>query len=626
MRLNRVEIKNFRSIRDITLGFDPACRVLVGINESGKSNILKALAFLDDEYLPSRKEDLREALPDESPISESYVRFVFSFEKQDTDTLIKDVSTRVLAADTNPEIVVLNGSPVTVAGYCATKQEGLYVVDILREDKSYKRWIDSAQILPGWKKPTKLCPSDFKVTVAAVDTLLTAFKLIRSMDFPEIPSEYLENATVDDFANLCGSFITGIVKENVPEAIFWEYDEGNLLPNSVAIQEFSDDPDTCIPLQNMFILAGYSDIAKSIEKARAGSDNQFQNFLNGISKKTTNHFRNVWKEYDKVEFALRLDADSIIPGVKEQNTLDFSKRSDGFKRFVTFLLLISVNVKTDSLTDTLLLIDEPEIGLHPSGARYLRDELIKISKTNFVVYSTHSIFMIDSGEIERHVIVKKDNEITTIEQVKVSNISDEEVLYNALGHSIFSVLKETNVIFEGWKDKRLFQVYLVGAPSTIKRKFQDVGITHAKGVASIKTITPMIELANRTCIIISDGDNAAKQAQRQHHAEGGFGEWKTYQDVDSTIVAITGEDFVKSEFIAQQVDACLLGASMPNFTKSLLPDRNKLLALKQWLVSNSMSKEQAEQKVAEVKDAIFENLESSHIESSYKKLANGILP
>lgn len=55
MRLKSVEIRNFRSINDITVDFDPTCRVLVGINESGKSNILNALALLSDDNDPDKK-------------------------------------------------------------------------------------------------------------------------------------------------------------------------------------------------------------------------------------------------------------------------------------------------------------------------------------------------------------------------------------------------------------------------------------------------------------------------------------------------------------------------------------------------------------------------------------------
>lgn len=251
--------------------------------------------------------------------------------------------------------------------------------------------------------------------------------------------------------------------------------------------------------------------------------------------------------------------------------------------------MISVNVKTDDLTDTLLLIDEPEISLHPSGARYLREELIKISKTNYVVYSTHSIFMIDSGDISRHYIVKKKDEITTIEPAKDSNIADEEVLYNALGHSVFAVLKEKNLIFEGWNDKCLFSVALQGATTALKNKYKDFGMCHAKGVGTIKTITPMIELAQRECLIISDSDKPAKDQQKMYRQEKGFGEWKHYQDIDASLVANTGEDFIKNDFITKQVKAILVGSSMPVFDQTVLSDKDKLASISKWLTNNGMT-------------------------------------
>ena len=82
MKLSYVNIKNFRSIQDIKMDFDPPCRVLVGINESGKSNIINALALLNDDYVPVKSEDLREALPNENEIKESYVRFVLNSRKK----------------------------------------------------------------------------------------------------------------------------------------------------------------------------------------------------------------------------------------------------------------------------------------------------------------------------------------------------------------------------------------------------------------------------------------------------------------------------------------------------------------------------------------------------------------
>ena len=76
--------------------------------------------------------------------------------------------------------------------------------------------------------------------------------------------------------------------------------------------------------------------------------------------------------------------------------------------------MISVQNKSKQISGNILIIDEPEIGLHPSGVQFLRQELERISKNNLVMIATHSIFMIDNNIIDRHFIVEKENEITAI--------------------------------------------------------------------------------------------------------------------------------------------------------------------------------------------------------------------
>lgn len=281
-----------------------------------------------------------------------------------------------------------------------------------------------------------------------------------------------------------------------------------------------------------------------------------------------------------------------------------------------------VNVKTEDLNNTLLLIDEPEIGLHPSGARYLRNELIRISKTNYVVYSTHSIFMIDPGDIGRHYIVKKNKEITELSKAQESNVADEEVLLNALGHSVFAILKDKNVIFEGWNDKKLCQVALQGASKDLIGKFSDYGMCHARGVGTIKTITPMIELANRRCVIVSDSDQPARNQQKEYKREKGYGKWLTYQDIDSSIAAVTGEDFIDNEMIAKHINTVLKSAGMPQFDSAELPSNNKIAYIQGWLQKNGMDNGQAKEAIREIKGRIFEKLTLNEIDTSYTKLLN----
>ncbi len=84
MEFNRIDIINFRSIESETICFDPKCRVLVGINESGKSNILMALSLLDEDTPPTSG-DVRESLPEEPEIHDSFVRFVFVLNDVDSN-------------------------------------------------------------------------------------------------------------------------------------------------------------------------------------------------------------------------------------------------------------------------------------------------------------------------------------------------------------------------------------------------------------------------------------------------------------------------------------------------------------------------------------------------------------
>ena len=359
MILDQVQIKNFRSIQDTTIKFAPPCRVLVGINESGKSNILRAMALLDDDIKPHRNTDLREALPDESTIEHSHVWFIFRFEKNESDILYESVLKQILTSAKNPEIVSSGETRYRVKEFCATRNQGLYIVNILKETKYFTSWTlpEQHQLIDGWKKPTTACPSDYATYIKDKSYNLADYKFVRAKDFPDVPELYLEDATIDDLSQLIRVALVEITKDALPDTLFWEYDEDNLLPNSIKIDAFINDPLTCIPLQNMFLLSGITDIKIDVQVARKGTDNQFQNYLDRIARKTTAHFKSVWKEYKNIEFSLRFHSDFIVPGIKETNVHDFERRSDGFKRFVTFLLLISVKVKVQELHNTLLLID-----------------------------------------------------------------------------------------------------------------------------------------------------------------------------------------------------------------------------------------------------------------------------
>ena len=126
MHLQRVEIKNYRSIGDATVYFSPRCRVLVGINESGKTNILSALSLLDKENEP-KPSDLREFRPDEPYDQEAHVEFYFSIKPHELSTVYNDLIQNSVFEKPNTPVIRLNEHDLTLKTiYTIEKHAGIY--------------------------------------------------------------------------------------------------------------------------------------------------------------------------------------------------------------------------------------------------------------------------------------------------------------------------------------------------------------------------------------------------------------------------------------------------------------------------------------------------------------------
>jgi AAA ATPase domain len=239
---------------------------------------------------------------------------------------------------------------------------------------------------------------------------------VRAAPNMSITEPAFERATLKDIAAIHSDLVAKHVAANLPKCIFWKYADQYLLPSSIDVASFCATPDTCIPLKSMFELAGYeaATLAATLTQAQAQGHHRYVQILEKTANKASEHIRQVWKDYKSVRVRLESHGATLSPVIVDEVVpLDMANRSDGFKRFVSFLLQVSAKVRTEELKDTLILIDEPEIALHPSGARNLMRELIEIGKSNTVVYSTHSIFMIDKNVIGRHLVVEKKKEVTT---------------------------------------------------------------------------------------------------------------------------------------------------------------------------------------------------------------------
>ena len=360
---------------------------------------------------------------------------------------------------------------------------------------------------------------------------------------------------ISEYENICSNLLTKYIQDNLPSVYYWSYSNKYLLPSSVVIEDFKNNPSICVPLKNIFELADYTDIKNDFINAQK-EDGDYINLLYRVSEIATENFAKKWPDLQNVRFELTPDGLNIRIKVKEQSSYNMEDRSDGFKKFVSILLMLSTQVECGEIENCIILVDEPDNSLYPTGAKYLRDELINISENNYVIYSTHNPFMIDKHNIERHIMVRKEKDITIFQKANSSRYTDDEVLLNAIGTSSFEYLRENNIIFEGWSDCKFFNIALKSKSSTHKdliQYFKNFGKAFSHGAPDIKHLTPLLMLANKNVIIFTDSDTGSNEAKKSYKSNNGYKNenWFTFENLggmkDETI-----EDYVGNKELLQK--------------------------------------------------------------------------
>jgi len=607
MHLKYCYINNFRSIKELKVTFDNNFQILVGFNEAGKSNILKSLSLINPDVLPD-EDDVRDPGHDEEPVDVSFLRFIFGLEAFETNKIFNNIKPKFKAKNIGCPIFLKNKKELSIEGLCGLKKEGIYKVNILDKSKHGQYWtiLEKDYSSTGnWKK----VPSDW-IGYENFDD--SDFQYICVHDYPKYEEDGdLEEVSIGDVHSIIGSEVCNLVVGSLPKCIVWTYAESNILPNEVDIEAFSSDPDTCEPLRNIFYLGGYDDIKKTITDAQSKT-NGIRNLLKKLSSNATSHLNSVWPEYKSISINLIENGDYIDMGIEDKfNIYSLSRRSDGFKRFITFLLMISAKVKADYLSNTIILIDEPDIGLHPTGVQFLRKELEKISKNNVLVVSSHSIFMIDKERIDRHLIVKKEDEITNVTIGSVSDILDEEVLYRALGFSFVDLLKRKNIVFEGWRDKHAFQRWLRSASvsSATKSEWKDIGMMHALGAKDVARVSSLLEGFGREYFILTDSDKPSLDWKKRFEGDG---KWLTYHDLGFDDKE-TIEDFIDSSYINKMISKVLQNEQI-NADESFQDCATFNAKIKHLRTTMSLSKDDSSRLGNLIKNQIFQDMPPKFID------------
>ena len=404
--LSKITIKNFKSIKNQAFELS-AFTPMVGYNNAGKSNILEAIKWL------LRKSSLAEA------------SFNDTSQPVEIEGVISGISQTIL--DQLPE-----NQKTAIQPFLAT--DSISIKRIQQQPN-----VAVAQIRLLVKDPANIgTANEWRANPTGLDQALQAL-------FPEpIQIGAMENAEED------------VSKSKNTTTI------GKLLAEIIGPIQ------TSYSTQVQTALNGIKDLLDADGTLRASELNAFDTAVNS---KVESFFPGVnIKVHVPTPELKEVFSKGTIKVFENLNPLgrDVSALGHGAQRSIQMALVRHLaDIKRDSgeqTSNTVLLIEEPELYLHPQAIEVLRDALKTISTQGYqIIFSTHSPFMITSKDVENTLLIRKNdtqgthkrNSLKAAIPTVVTEAPSQLELIFSLSHSSNILFSERVILAEGTTENRL---------------------------------------------------------------------------------------------------------------------------------------------------------------------------
>ncbi|KQQ18673.1 hypothetical protein ASF48_17275 [Rathayibacter sp. Leaf299] len=442
MRISRARVTNYRSVIDSGyFDVEPEKTILVGINEAGKTAVLKALQSIhapEDtpaldylfDYPRSRLNEIQRGKkePEEIKVAEA------TFTLDDTDRAA------VLAAsgmNLDPDATITwhryldNTRKYSTSGFPATPTFADVKQDLIRM-RAYLAGqaapADLLDTLDGIGTTATHEPLDGDLAAKLKTMLSTALPLVAEDNTAEVERWTKVDATADK-----GSILPAAIealRKRIPLLVYYSTYftvRPRIDLESLAARQARGDIDGEYDFGNLCLLKllGFtaqelSDMAKGVPSKPAQYETnasvkeahdanvaahqrnldarQYQ--LNAASVTLTTDLRRVWGD---ATLQLRIVADGQYLKVMVVDDLgveiELDQRSEGFRWLVSFFVVFRSQAE-DDLEGAILLLDEPGLSLHALKQQEFRKTISLLGENNQIIYSTHSPFMVGSDELD----------------------------------------------------------------------------------------------------------------------------------------------------------------------------------------------------------------------------------
>lgn len=610
MRLESFTVSNYRSINDSGEVKVSRVTALLGRNESGKSNLLKALESLNPaggiKTLNSTKDFPRDRKLSDCTDDTQVLDSRWELNDDDRDALA-EVFPR--AASATHATVNRRYGTTRYIGF-----EGLLPLEFnATEAKQSVKKIAAAaraaadKLDDGPKAALTTAADTFeaqssskKFSLTFAEELSSAIKAFRkALAGADAELTAKQDEVLDALDSSCDSVINDNdesaagrkwLSSNLP--IFVLIDEYPELPGKQNIAQYLHrkqqgqltDEDRCFEKLCKVADLDPAKLQQLLSKADAETRNQLVNRAGAL---VTKEIRRLWKDRAlKVRF--NIDGDYFETLVSDPNAVyevevNLEDRSRGFQWFFAFYIVFAADTQGGSADDAILLLDEPGLYLHARSQgdllKHFRDDF-----SNQIIYSTHSPFMVPTNDLDsvRTVSITEDSG-TTVSNDPSGDARTLFPLQAALGYDLAQSLfvGPNNLVVEGVTD--YWYLSSVGshfADSALPTLNPEITMTPAGGAQKVSYMVALLTSEDLNVLVLLDSEKDAKStkdelvknkliAQQNVLFVGeSFPTAPTEADIEDMLDPVVFEQLVRESYAAElKGKKLVLNASIPRIVK-----------------------------------------------------------
>lgn len=276
-------------------------------------------------------------------------------------------------------------------------------------------------------------------------------------------------------------------------------------------------------IMNDNVSSKINDLNELIKGETSGSQKALLNdFENSVSEKMDDFFPDIKIKLRIEDLALEDILAKSKLQIDENGTLrEFSNLGHGTQRSVQMSLIrqLADYSKKNSLSSQVILIDEPELYLHPQAIELLREALDILSKNGFqIIFTTHSPFMIKKKHILGTNIIRKiENKTVALpricETVPLDNSGSMNTLFGIenLGQLLFS---DHVLLVEGMTEQIILPSIFEHILNSKLQK-RKIALIHAGGSGTVAALINILKKMNISYKAVVDLDFAFKVAAQR---------------------------------------------------------------------------------------------------------------